>query len=95
MKKLHWTQTPAGKIKLSKALKKYYRTPAGKTRARRYKTPITPENSHGSALKETPTFAYALGHVESWIEHYAKSAGVSPELLTSELGEVLQLKAHR
>jgi hypothetical protein len=89
-KKLHWTQTPEGKAKLAKNTARAWKQ-------RRAKTTIKTEpTSHGTfTIKDSPIFAYALGHVTAWVETYAKSAGVPYEALATELGKILQVKARR
>jgi hypothetical protein len=87
MKKKHWTQTRAGKAKLAAAHAK-----AAQTRAAR-STPTT-EKPHASDIPHD-TLAYALGHVECWLDTFAKSAGVSAETLTARVGAVLHLKIGR
>lgn len=56
--------------------------------------PTPPSNGHTERIPEG-IFAYALGHIESWIETYAKSASVSGEALAAELGAVLHRKTRR
>lgn len=89
MKKPHWTQTPAGKAKLAKNTRRAWQK-------RKTTTLHAEPTSHGTfSIKDSPIFSYALGHVEAWLDTYAKSAGVPVEVLTTELGKVLQGKARR
>lgn len=100
-KKIHWTKTPEGKAKMAKAQKKSWKTRRAQftQNTKQSKVPSSTRHrrdviaSKETPIKETPTFAYALGHIECWIAAYAASAGVSPESLAAELGKVLQLKA--
>lgn len=80
-KRIHWTQTPKGKAIL--AAKKATQT--GKKNVKTKEEDRVPEG----------IFAYALGHIEGWIEFYAKSASVSPSALAAELGAVLHRKTRR
>jgi hypothetical protein len=99
-KKIHWTQTDAGKAKMAKAQKKSWQTRRKNgTHTKKTKVPSSTRHRHDvvaskeARIQETPTFAYALGHIECWIATYAASAGVPAESLAAELGKVLQLKA--
>lgn len=80
--RVHWTQTRKGKARLAEI-----------AAARR--TTLTQENATHAPSIPKDTFAYALGHVECWIDTYAKSAGVSAEALASRLGSVLSGKNRR
>ena len=58
-------------------------------------------HANGSSRKKlvngepTPHEAYALGHVESWLELYAKSNNLSFAVLAGGVGSLLQRKAGR
>lgn len=99
-KKLHWTKRPENKAKLAKMVKK---SVAAKKAIRNGKQPKATKpkaapkpqpTNNGSGIPED-TIAYALGHVECWIETFAKSAGVPSEALAFELGTVLRGKNGR
>lgn len=86
-KRVHWTQTSAGKRIL-------------KARSKRIKQGKGQTNKGGNdgiakAEADEATFAYALGHVECWLQNYADSAGVSAGALAARMGQVLQRKARR
>ncbi len=87
MQKIHWTNRPENKAKLKKMLRA-----AAVTRAKKNAAQSTPATETGIP---DDTFAYALGHVECWLDTYAKSAGVPAAALTARLGKVLQSKASR
>jgi hypothetical protein len=98
----HWASTEAGKAKLSRAVKRGWkrRRAALKAAAKAAKVPRTPtprsnERKAKAAGIPADISAYALGHIECWIDHYAASSGVSRSALAAELGAVLQGKSVR
>lgn len=97
-KQVHWTKRPENKAKVAAMIAKGKRT-SKKAKTTKHSTIRRQTNDAPArreiAIEETPVFAYALGHVEAWLETYAKSADISSETLASKLGKVLQLKARR
>lgn len=89
LKLVHWTQRPENKEKIRKMREKANRT---RKRHQQSTTHPSPRASHVADIAQD-TFAYALGHVECWIEIYAKSSGVSAESLAAKLGAVLSVKS--
>jgi hypothetical protein len=83
-KKQHWTQTPAGRKKMARVARNSHRA-----RKKAAPTPKPETSPHGHSLPHD-VVAYALGHLECWIDAFAKSAGVSPEALAARLGAVLR-----
>src|SRR5262245_25074529 len=96
-----YLQTPAGK-------RQQRRTVLASLRARKLKAKqgghrnsrgnfngsTVGSSSGASGIPET-TLAYALGHLQSWIETYARSSGVSSAALAYRLGQLLQRSARR
>ena len=81
-KRIHWTHRPENKEKLKAMSRKAAQTRKnGKTTAQ--DTDAIPE----------ATFAYALGHIECWVDTFAKSAGVPPAALAAQLGAILSRKS--
>lgn len=81
--------TAASKAKLSRTMK------------RRWALVKQVEKSNGgseaqgsTAISET-TVAYAVGHVEAWIQAYASSLDLPARSLTARVGDVLSRKAGR
>lgn len=100
-KKVHWTRRPENKAKLAKMVK---RSAAAKKAIRKaakkngkanpgQKSKLKPHDDGADIPQDT--FAYALGHIECWIETFSKSAGVSAEALAARLGSVLRSKNSR
>ena len=99
-KKMHWTKTPEGREKMSKALRKFHRKKKNGTHTQKHAAPKVPskpssKNTHVKNIIPQDTFAYALGYIECWIETFAKSAGLPSETFATELGKVLQHKNSR
>lgn len=91
-KKPHWTQTPAGKRKMSAAQKKSW--------AARRSAATTLTLSH-SAHVETPpqasiedlTAAACLGHISAVIDEYARRARIPSAVLAERVASLLHGKA--
>lgn len=91
-KKLHWTQRPGGKERLSAAVKASYRKKKRELNLVKESPNAQPPRSEAIP---SDVRAYALGYIECWVQAYAASAGVSGETLTAELGEILRGKGRR
>lgn len=88
--KAHWSQTRRGKQIIKESNRR--------RRLRRAQKPTTPTQRHvhdNSPEIDAATFSYALGHVECWIQTFARSASVPEEALAARLGEVLSGKVRR
>lgn len=80
----HWSQTPKGKRLIAASNKRRSSsrtTPPTRTRS--------VSNVHGHGEVDEVTLSYALGHVQCWIQNFARSSAVSEEALTARLGQVL------
>lgn len=87
-KRKHWTQLPENKAKLRKQLAK-----AARTKAKGRKTSGEPSDSQKE--QDAAVHAYAFGHVEAWLEVYARSHGLSPSALTHRVARLLLRSAGR
>lgn len=80
----HWTKTKAGRAKLA-------------ARAARRKL-LAREKEHDSSTQApegTAHLYYVFGKVETFIEHYADSAGISRTTLALGVAELIRAKARR
>lgn len=107
-KKIHWTKDPANKEKLreirlkgaatlarNRAQEKKNAKQSGKNKATAKPKPTPSGELPSVPLIEEGIFSYALGWIESWLDSYAKAAGVPSETLATGLGKVLSSKSKR
>lgn len=83
MKRRHWTQTPAGRARMSAI---------GKLKAHTRKER---EHAADGAQEKDTDVAFALGFVTAWLETYASRAGVPASALAYRVGKLLQATARR
>jgi hypothetical protein len=81
MAKLHWTQTPEGRARMSRLARRAHHK--GGKRGKQHS---------GS---EEAVIAYAFGHVEAWLDIYANSVGLSVPAVTYRVAELLRATARR
>lgn len=74
--KKHWTQTKAGRAKLSEI---------GKSRWRAVK-----KSTKRSVPNDSSAEAYAFGHCETWLQTFAERTNIPFKPLARRVGELLQ-----
>ena len=106
-KKIHWTQTPEGKEKMSKVQKKVWKAKKRvlksqaprkangsiKTKKSRIKNEVTIQTKEEEIVKKATTIAFT--HCEAWISVFADTWGISRSNLARRVGKSLCLQADR
>lgn len=89
-KKLHWTQTPEGRkraIRLLKKAAKARQRKAKETKRHVSKKPRAPETPGNATLDHH--VAYAFGRTQGWIHAYAEAIGLAGGDLADRVGQLL------
>lgn len=95
-KKVPWTQTEAGKKKLSKMMKDRHK--AGlfkKVRKQMALAKKAKESANGAGSEEEFLVGFAVGHIKSWLAIYAESHSLSGPALANRVGKALQAASRR
>jgi hypothetical protein len=100
--KKHWTQTKAGRARMSEQMKamwarKNHSTKGTEHHARKdtLGSPAVETHASDSEAKESYAVGYAVGRTKEWLDLYADSNGLSKSALAQWVGNILSRKAGR
>jgi hypothetical protein len=88
---LLWNQSPAGRKKVSAIMRKRKRPNTDGV----LNAESRPQARNSASDLGEAQVAYALGHIQSWIETYARSAGLPSATLAHRLGALLLRSSRR
>lgn len=97
--KKHWTQTKAGRRKMSEQMKAMWarknQSAKGTEHHANKKGPNMEAQTSDSQAKESYAVGYAVGRTKEWLDLYADSNGLSKSALAQWVGNILSRKASR
>lgn len=88
-KKVHWTQTPEGRNRVSVWSKKYHKQKRTAANAKEKEISDYPLVEATTGALDTH-IAYACGYIECWLYGFARQAGISYPAIAQEVGKVLR-----